>query len=357
MMFWTMFPFLLSTLFLLPVVCFLAPAIPSILTSLESGRGIADSYTWQEEAFELDIHVKVPLSTRSKDVCFKATSRSIDLRLQSGQVLLDAQRPLRGRINLDGTYWVVEDADAPAADYRIVTVTVEKLIQTPTDDFQVIDYDWKGVYANDTEVTERHYDEPEKLDVREYAASLGVDIDNINMSMVDKTMFSSGLNLTQASLAELDKAGYIKEVTRQADGTEYTVGEDGQPEPFHAYGKGVQGQEPVQPRPIPFLDTESPWNAAVPVQRDPATNQTYVQQTRNFTRAAFAEDSAKPPADDDDKSSFNPKDPSDPIDLLTVQRLKEILKAQGLKTTGNKKVLQDRLRSQVNALLQGKSAE
>ena len=44
---------------------------------------------------------------------------------------------------------------------------------------------------------------------------------------------------------------------------------------------------------------------------------------------------------------------SDPIDLLTVRKLKEILKSQGLKVSGNKKELQDRLRAQVNSLLQG----
>jgi hypothetical protein len=71
-----------------------------------------------------------------------------------------------------------------------------------------------------------------------------------------------------------------------------------------------------------------------------------------MTRAAFADQSAK--LDKNSKSTTS--DGSDPIDKLTVQRLKEILKSQGLKTTGNKRELQERLRVRVNELLQGGGA-
>ena len=41
----------------------------------------------------------------------------------------------------------------------------------------------------------------------------------------------------------------------------------------------------------------------------------------------------------------------DPIDLLTVKRLKEILREQNLKVSGNKQELRDRLRAHVNSKL------
>ena len=396
-----------------------------------SGRGKAAGYSWEEEAFEIEVSVPVPKQTRAKDILFKATSTSIELKLQTPTVtvadseknsdnsnlknqtassnggvivLLDPTRKLRGRVNVDGTYWVISDPDDdddgdPNQD-RIVTVTIEKLLATPVDDFQVMDYDWKGVYANDeAEVSERVYDEPEKLNIREYAASLGVDIDNIDMSKVDKTMFSSKMNLTQSSLQQLTKQGYVQEITRQADGTEYTVNEDsGEPELFRplgveSFGNGerkdavssssIPSSSSSASKSIPFLDTPSPWNKDSPFvstsdmataldDSSQGTNQTLTQFTRNFTRAAFAQqqqqgaheqenDSDETDDDEDeDNDEVSPfqestaKDAKDPIDTLTVKRLKEILKSQGLKVSGTKKELQERLRKQVNSLLQGK---
>lgn len=340
-----------------------------------AGYGVADKYSWNEEPFEIDVTVKVPVDTRAKDIIYKATSRSIDLRLKGRNgseetVLLDPARKLRGRVNLDGTYWVISDSEAAdKKGFREVTVTIEKLLRTPTDDFEVVEYDWKGVYEDEVEhndtIVERKYKEPEALNVREYAAGLGVDIDNINMSLVDKTMFSSGMNLTQSSLSELEKAGLVKQVTRQADGAEFTVNEEGVPEQFSALGETVskdefdqatQQQGESKPK-IPFLDTDSPWQkqavqtgANVVQGVDPQTNQTVVQQTRNFTRAAFANAAAE----NDKTEVIDAKDASDPVDLLTVKRLKEILKSQGLKVSGNKKELKERLRQHVNSLMQGK---
>jgi SAP domain/CS domain len=351
---------------------------------LFGGRGVAPSYTWNEEAFEIEVSVPVPASTRAKDVRFKATVNSIDLQLVgsdgSSQLLLNPARPLRGKINVDGTYWVLEDSPDDASisiadgtdpgnerrKARRVTVTIEKLIATPRDDFEVVDYDWKGVYQQDTEVSERKYDKPETLNVREYAASLGVDIDNLNMSMVDKTMFSSGLNLTQSSYDELSKAGLVKEVTAQNDGVDYTVNEEGRAVKFDTYGRGVDEGEIQRStaKKLPFVDVDATsWQAAVPVYRDPATNATYVKQTRNLTRAAFAKDassSSSTATAADPSTTKNTKrkrkeqeEAADPIDLLTVDKLKEILKSQGLRASGTKKELQERLRKQVNSLLQG----
>jgi hypothetical protein len=324
-------------------------------TALASGFGIATNYTWQEEAFEIDVTVMVPLTIKAKDVTYKATSKSIDLRYQDANgnevMLLDATRKLRGRVCVDGTYWVLSDYTKDAT-YREITLTIEKIIKTPKDDYEVVDYDWKGVYSNDDEeVNERKYDAPEALDVREYASSLGVDVDNINMSMVDKTMYSSGLNLTQGALDELTTKGYAQEVTRQADGKEFITNDDGEQIPFSPLGVDSESADENAAPKIPFLDTNSPWHQTVPAQVDRESKKTYVEQTRNFTRAAFAQDSAK---EAESRATETSPDAKDPIDNLTVKRLQEILKSQGLKSSGSKKELQDRVRQQVNSLLQGK---
>lgn len=347
---------------------------------LFSGTGIARDYSWREEAFEIEVTIKVPKDTRAKDLQFKALPRSIDLRLKASdgkvKILLDGNRTMRGRISLDGTFWVISDVRETdnvylAQPYREVTVTIEKIIRTPKDDFEVVKYDWNGVYPDDEdEVTYRHYDGPEELNVREYAASLGVDIDNLNMSMVDKTMFSSGLNLTQSSLDELTKAGLLREVTQQADGSEFIMNsETGEPEPWLPLGMSQSSssdqRNTVSKQTIPFLDTDSPWHSVGANQTtvlekeeedDPSDGvpNDVVQQKRLFTRAAFAADAANSKTSNDDQDSGAVANAVDPIDMLTVQKLKEILKSQGLKVSGNKKELQDRLRQQVNALLQGK---
>lgn len=328
-------------------------------TSLNAGgHGIANTYSWKEDAYEIEITVKVPVETRARDVLFRAKPQSIDLRLTgSNTTFLDGDRKLRGRINLDGTYWVISDPEDHRLQYREVTVTIEKLLRTPKDDFEVLDTEWKGVYAkeDDDEVKHRKYEEPEELDIREYAASMGVDIDNINMSMVDKTMFTSELNMTQSTLDELYKSGYLssKEITQQADGTEYTTNDDVEPIPYEDF------LENKKVEPIPFIDTSSPWHKTTAPTLNGSKNKTVVQQVRNFTRAAFAEESAKQKQQQQKESKQKKlnRNAKDPIDTLTVERLKEILREQGLPVSGNKQELQTRLRKRVNALLQGKQED
>ena len=71
------------------------------------------------------------------------------------------------------------------------------------------EFDWGGVYPDDEdEVTERVYDVPEELDVRDYARTLGVDLDDLNMSMVDKSMFSVA-NMTNRDFEELESRGLV----------------------------------------------------------------------------------------------------------------------------------------------------
>jgi hypothetical protein len=406
-----------------------------------SGIGISSNYTWKEDAYEIDIMVLVPKMTRAKDISFKATSQSIDLRLRKGKqrkslvtipnnddsdkrniqegmsskslsleqtfvnggeqeeiILLDGSRKLRGRISIDGTYWVITDPTSmidihkkhnktvsihDVNEYQQITVTVEKIIAKPKDDFDIVDYDWNGIYhTEDTnEVYERTYDKPEPFNVRQYAAELGVDIDNINMTMVDKTMFQSKLNITKSTLQTLHKAGYVseQEIVQQLDGTEYAINEEtGEPERISSMlsEKAITPTKPSKST-IPFIDTDPSWNIVPPppavgttdtTTSTTSTDDKVIQLKRNFTRAAFAEDSVKvnpttnpfrknntntkigSTTSNDDSNSNNNTD--DPINMLTVVRLKEILKSQGLKTSGTKPELQDRLRNQVNTLLQ-----
>jgi hypothetical protein len=334
----------------------------STKTTLFSGKGIAKDYSWREEAFEIEISVQVPPGTKAKDIHFKAKSNSIDLKLnrpgeEEDIVLLDASRNLRGRVVIDGTYWEISDAENDHGSNeggRQVTVTIEKLIRQAKDDFDVVDYDWNGVYREEEEgeVNFRKYDEPEALDVREYAASLGVDIDNINMSLVDKTMFSSGLNLTKNSYDSLQQSGLMQEVTQQSDGTEWITDTDGDRAPFSTMGKGVSQEEIQQSSgapeqnentaAIPFLDTDSPWHKSVPVEDKPDVD----------TRSAKQKKEKK-----DQLQAQREKDASDPIGTLTVAKLREILRSRGLKVSGNKKELQDRLRGEVNSMLRGDSSD
>lgn len=331
-----------------------------------SGDGIAQTYTWHEEAFELEVSVTVPKDTKAKDIRFQATPTSIDLRLVQKKTneegddekvdediitLLDNSRPLRGKISLEGTFWVLSDpiSTGEGKQHRLVTVTIEKQIRQAKDDFDVIEYDWKGLYAdeNDNEVSYRRYDEAEELNVREYAASLGVDIDNMNMSMVDKTMFTSGLNLTKSSFDSLQEAGLMKEVTRQSDGSEWVTNESGDREPFNS-----MGGEPDEKRSttIPFLDTKSPWHTTVPVDEKgdgleaAIPDDTEIEQG-NSEMENKREEMVKA------LQKQRARQASDPIETLTVTRLREILKSRGLKVSGNKKELQERLRTEVNVLL------
>ena len=323
-----------------------------------SGYGIATNYSWKEGAYEIDVTISVPTTTRANDVVFKATSRSIDLRLVNSTTgeslpLLDGTRKLRGRIDVDGTYWVISDAASDSrSTSRHITVTIEKIIATPKDGFDIIDYDWNGVYhAEDVdEVIERKYDQPEPLDVRQYAAEMGVDIDNLNMSLVDKNLFNSGLNLTKSALKSLHQSGYLstEEVTQQADGTEYIINKDGEAERVDNAPVMPTAVQNSRSGSIPFIDTDSQW-----IKASATSNETVVQLKRNFTRAAFADDSSKPAVETAEANPFRNKKSDDPIEALTVARLKEILKAQGLKTSGTKSELQERLRNKVNALLQG----
>jgi hypothetical protein len=181
------------------------------------------------------------------------------------------------------------------------------------------------------------------------------------MSMVDKTMFTSGLNLTKSTMDEITKAGYVQEVTQQNDGTEYITNEEGDVVPFDALGNTVAGDEIRQTSRIPFLDTNSPWNTAVPVdelQEDGPNNVVKDLKAGPESQESSASDSESEVLDED-TAAPDPK-AADPIGMLTVKRLKDVLRAQGLRVSGSKQELQDRLRGHVQSIIQdndGKNGE
>lgn len=350
-------------------------------TSIFGGYGIAKDYSWKEEQYEIDVSISVPDGTKGKDIIFKAKTKSIDLRLKGGnddgsdQILLDGSREMRGRIDIEDTYWTIVDKEngEPGRD---VVLTVEKMIMPIQDQFEVVDFDWKGIYPDDEdEVIEIKYDEPEELDVKEYAASLGVDIDNINMTMVDKNMFAGGLNMTKNSLDELTKGGYVQEVTQQGDGSEYIVGPDGEAVPFTPYGervgedemknagvKGVPftGNRQEGKAPIPFIDLPAPWQKSMPAEEARGVDDVQsVEGTQEVLDESLMDNSTEEdynPIEETNDQEVNEK-AVDPIDLLTVVRLKEILRNEKLKVSGTKQELRNRLRSHVNSKIKKKESD
>lgn len=181
------------------------PPSNTINTALNGGTGVANTYSWNEEQFEIEVKINVPPRTSAKDIKFKCSSESIDLRLLNNnnanneddndgntnmkddneKVLLDGTRKTRGKICVDGTFWSIEGN--PDKE-RQISITIEKSFipissSEGTQTFETItEFDWGGLYPNDEEeVSSRKYDEAEELNVREYAAKLGVDIDNIDM--------------------------------------------------------------------------------------------------------------------------------------------------------------------------------
>ena len=325
----------------------ISPVTRSTSTNLFGGTGITNTYSWKEDQYEIELKVKVPKETKAKDITYKPKSKSIHLSIND-KVLLDGTREMRGLIDLDGTFWSLVDSEEH--DGRDVIITIEKLILPPKDPFEVVEFDWNGIYPDDEdEIIKKEYKEPEELDVREYAKSLGVDIDNINMTLVDKNMFSSGLNMTRNTLDELTSAGYVSEVTRQSDGTEL-INKGSESVPFNAFGQNVGRDEiddagidmngiPAPTMTNPYMTPESPWLQTMPAEE-----------------ARTGEESVEVPSTSTKKDSDKPKklEMKDPIDLLTVSKLKEVLRNNGLKVSGNKSELQARLKEHVKSVLEEK---
>lgn len=404
------------------------------LSALNAGVGVASTYSWKEEQFEIELTISVPPQTSAKNIKFKCSSDAIDLRLKNTgadadaeeeKILLDGKRKMRGKICADGTFWSISDAPisskaAAVADgekrSREITIAIEKhFVPVSTIGGQqtydtATDFDWGVIYPNDEEeVTHRQYDEPEELDVREYAAKLGVDIDNLDMSKVDKTMFGAGLSggnnpldgsedgensqgnevsnnkknkngfhfdIEQATLDQLTRSGLAKEIVQQADGTEYNLDDETE---FSMLGKDILAQELREAgivsgsRPVGSSVPDIWQQASVPVEEvEGFEEQTYedgiieqdiveregkeeepIGDSSNDNENAAPESTPQTASlDEDEKEEKQETKEGDPIDSLTVVKLKEVLKAQGLKTSGTKQVLRDRLRKHVETLLQ-----
>ncbi|KAL7526770.1 hypothetical protein ACHAWF_001903, partial [Thalassiosira exigua] len=400
-------------------------AAPPPVAALHSGTGVANSYSWREEQFEIEVKVVVPPGTTASDVTFRCSSDSVDLRLKGDDaILLDGARKTRGKICVDGTFWSIEGrVDITVAiEKHFVPVSSAGGVQTYD---TLTDFDWGGLYPNDDdEVTSREYDEPEELDVREYAKELGVDIDNIDMSKVNKTMFGAGLgggsaeaeggdeggvgseesegegfrfDIEQATLDQLTRAGMAKEVVRQGDGSEFELGPDGrldEERTFSMLGNDISMEELREARIV--ADNVPPmWEQrTVPVEEAPGYQKTYdvsnsapegILEAEMVEREIVSDEGASkgseisgkandaaagrggnPTARSDavlnvsdaatrateEEKESNEGQPKDPIDMLTVAKLKEILRKQGLKVSGTKQVLRDRLREHVSDLLQ-----
>jgi hypothetical protein len=399
-------------------------------SALNAGVGVASTYSWKEEQFEIELTISVPPQTSAKHIKFKCSSDAIDLRLKNidadaeeEKILLDGKRKMRGKICVDGTFWSIADAPisskAAVADgekrSREITIAIEKhFVPVSTIGGQqtydtATDFDWGGIYPNDEEeVTHRQYDEPEELDVREYAAKLGVDIDNLDMSKVDKTMFGAGLSggnnpldgseggednqgneasnskknkngfhfdIEQATLDQLTRSGLAKEIVQQADGTEYNLDDETE---FSMLGKDILAEELREAgivsgsRPVGSSVPDIWQQASVPVEEVNGFEQTYedgiieqdiveregkddepISDSSNDNENAATESTPQTASlDEDKKEEKQETNEGDPIDSLTVVKLKEVLKAQGLKTSGTKQVLRDRLRKHVETLLQ-----
>lgn len=400
-------------------------------SALNAGVGVASTYSWKEEQFEIELTISVPPQTSAKNIKFKCSSDAIDLRLKNTdaddaeeeKILLDGKRKMRGKICVDGTFWSIADAPisskAAVADgekrSREITIAIEKhFVPVSTIGGQqtydtATDFDWGGIYPNDEEeVTHRQYDEPEELDVREYAAKLGVDIDNLDMSKVDKTMFGAGLSggnnpldgsedgednqgnetsnrkknnngfhfdIEQATLDQLTRSGLAKEIVQQADGSEYNLDDETE---FSMLGKDILAEELREAgivsssRPVGSSVPDIWQQASVPVEEvdgfevgtyeDGIIEQDIVERegkedepisvNSNDNGNAVTESTPETASlDEDKKEEKQDTNEGDPIDSLTVVKLKEVLKAQGLKTSGTKQVLRDRLRKHVETLL------
>jgi len=337
-------------------------------TTLYGGVGVAKSYEWQEEQYEIELKVYVPPNTKAKDVNFSAKSKSIHLSIYTSnnsnddtkeeQILLNGKREFRGQIDVDRTFWTISDLEEEHSSEeknRLIVITMEKFIIPPQDQFSgVVEFDWGGVYRDDEdEVLSKNYKEPEELNIKEYAASLGVDIDDINMTMVDKTMFTSGLNMTQDMVRELTKKGYAKEVTKQNDGKEFVTDFDGGGDaiPFQPLGDDISSDEIEN---INMKEKIGSKGGVIPFLGSPSQTSMLVEDARGIERdASFQYENQS--VEDSQKKMVSKED--DPIDALTVVKLKAILKKEKLKVSGNKQELRDRLKNHIKEIMQQKKIE
>jgi len=296
----------------------------------------------------------VSSNTRSKDIHFSCTPNTVDLKLVPCNrvenedeliTLLDGKRMLKGKIQMDGTFWSINDVeieidnDTPAMG-REITVTCGK--NNRIADVETAD-DWQAVYKTnltDTEIISLAYEPEVELDVREYCAGLGVDIDNIDMSKVDKSLFTDAVQETQSTLEKLTSGGYAREVTQQGD-LEFS-GDLGDLTPMQ---DGIASEESR----IAYEDREAASSEAEAIQNAVGSTLETLSNSKTTDDEAPAQGSAT--TDETNSDTRNEDVDVDPIDALTVEKLKDILRAEQLKVSGNKQELRDRLRAHTELLI------
>ena len=220
--------------------------------------------------------------------------------------------------------------------------------------------------------------------------------DNIDMSKVNRTMFGAGtlaadadaddddgagrgrrgangaldddggfrFDVDRATLERLASAGLAREVVRQADGSEYELG--GGERKFSMLGRDVSDDElreagmvggGAAPKGRTRYDAGDDALVETDDVRIIASNAGVVDvpgTSEVGEEGEEGEDADNVPVAEgieDAGGDVASTKPRDPIDMLTVARLKEVLRSQGLKTSGTKGVLRDRLRGHVKSLL------
>ena len=167
-------------------------------------------------------------------------------------------------------------------------------------------------------------------------------------------------NITQATLEQLTKVGLAKEIVQQGDGSEYELGNGGslsEDKIFSMLGKGISDEELRSAGIVGESNIPKLWETqTVPVDDvAPGSNGGIIESEiveQEISNAITVNEVNV--VDNEKKVDSQIKeetDAADPISGLTVARLKEILREQGLKVSGNKQELRDRLKSHVNALL------
>ena len=211
------------------------------------------------------------------------------------------------------------------------------------------------------------------------------------MNKVNKTMFGAGLdtntvmdndnddeladenditddkgfhfNITQATLEQLTKVGLAKEIVQQGDGSEYELGNGGslsEDKIFSMLGKGISDEELRSAGIVGESNIPKLWETqTVPVDDvAPGSDGGIIESEIVEQEISTADEDCSfvtvNEVDDEkkvDSQIMEETDADDPISSLRVNKLKEILREQGLKVSGNKQELRDRLKSHVNALL------
>jgi hypothetical protein len=205
-------------------------------------------------------------------------------------------------------------------------------------------------------------------------------------------------NITQTTLDQLAKVGLAKEIIQQGDGSEYELGTGGssvnndERKTFSMLGKDISEDElrmagimalsgGRRGNTIPTIwDTQTiPVEEALGYQKTFDVGNSFSLADGIIEKEVFdyeisskgvkdmlpntvngeeveriwIDDSMNEVISNDAEDSNNSSSMLlDPIDMLTVVRLKEILREQGLKTSGTKQKLRDRLRTHVHSLLQ-----